>query len=65
MLLVLFLIATMVICTRGFADYGFTLDSIPNFLLIIALLIASIVNVFAVTTEQKLFIVSLIWMIVS
>ncbi|KAL3994472.1 putative integral membrane protein [Acanthocheilonema viteae] len=63
-LLVLFLVATMVLCTRSLIDYGFTLDSIPNFLLIIVLLIVSIVNVFAVTTERKLFIISLIWMII-
>uniref|UniRef100_A0A912H0P4 Uncharacterized protein n=1 Tax=Brugia malayi TaxID=6279 RepID=A0A912H0P4_BRUMA len=64
-ILVLFLVSTMVICIRGLIDYGFTLDSVPNFLLIIILLIVSIVNVFAITTERKLFILLLIWMIIT
>ncbi|KAM3719367.1 putative ABC transporter ATP-binding protein [Dirofilaria immitis] len=64
-LLVLFLTATMVICIRGLIDYGFTLDSIPNFLLIIVLLIVSIINVFTITIEKKLFIIPLNGMIIA
>ncbi|VDN42966.1 unnamed protein product [Gongylonema pulchrum] len=63
--LILFLVATIVICIRGLMDYGFTLDSIPNFLLIIMLLIVSIIIVFAITTERKPFIMPLIGLLVS